>query len=492
MTVAPAGEGVRARWYLAGAAVIAAFLFASHQPFLNLPFYWDELGQFVPAALDIFQKGAWIPRSTLPNVHPPGVMAYLAAVWSVTGYSIVATRLAMLALAGVGVMATLRLGIRMGLSKGAASLAVALLAISPLFFAQSMMAQLDMPAMVFTVLALLLFLEDRIVAAALCSVILVMAKETGIIAPGLFGLWLWVEGRRREALWFLLPILPLAVWLIVLKRGTGHVLGNAAFTEYNLWYQLHPVRLPLAVLRRLYYLFVGTGHWIGTAAVIVALRNAVVFKTRAWRIAGVLMAAHVLLVSALGGAVLERYLLPVLPILYLAFVAAFWEYGARWRIVSATALGAALIAGNFINPPYPFPMENNLAFTDFVTLQSQAAKYLETHSSQARIATTFPFASALRRPEFGYVRHALHIREIGDFTAADVTPLAREDVAVLVLYPVAWDPLGLMQNQTWTSFLRKYYGYVPPLAPDELQVLLGVHRVARWTRHRQWIEVYQR
>ncbi len=70
--------------------------------------------------------------------------------------------------------------------------------------------------------------------------------------------------------------------------------------------------------------------------------------------------------------------------------------------------------------------------------------------------------------------------------------LAREDVAVLVLYSVAWDPLGLMQNRQWTSFLRKYYGYSPPVSPEEVHVLLGAHRVARWTRHGQWIEIYQR
>ncbi len=492
MTAAPAGERVRARTYLLSAAVLAAFLFLCHLPFLKLPFYWDELGQFVPAALDIFQKGAWIPRSTVPNVHPPGVMAYLAAVWCVTGYSIAATRLAMLALATLGVAATLRLGVCLGLSTGASSFAAGLLVVSPLFVAQSMMAQLDMPAMVFLALALLLFLEDRIIAAALVSAVLVMVKETGLIAPGLFSLWLWTERRRREALWFLLPVLPLLVWLIVLERGTGRLFGNAAFTQYNIWYPLHPVRLPLALVRRLYYLFIGTGHWIGTIAVILALRNTTVFKTRAWRVAGSLVAGHVLLVSVLGGAVLERYLIPLLPVLYIGFSAAFWRYRMRWRIVSATALGAALIAGNFVNPPYPYPLENNLAFTDFVTLQSQAAEYLEARVPQARMATMFPFAGALRRPEFGYVRHAVHVREIEDFSAAHVEPLAREDVAVLVLYSVAWDPLGLMQNRHWTSFLQKYYGYSPPVGPDEVPVLLGAHRVARWTRHGQWIEIYQR
>jgi 4-amino-4-deoxy-L-arabinose transferase-like glycosyltransferase len=492
MPAAPAGKRFRARTYLLSAAGIAAFLLISHLPFLRLPFYWDELGQFVPAALDIFQKGAWVPRSTVPNVHPPGVMAYLGAVWSVTGYSIVATRLAMLALAALGVVATLRLGVRMGLSTAVAGFAAGLLLVSPLVVAQSMMAQLDMPAMVFLVLALLLFLEDRIVAAAVVSAILVLVKETGIIAPGLFGLWLWMERRRRAALWFLLPILPLLVWLLVLERGTGRLFGNAAFTQYNVWYLLHPVRLPLAMLRRLYYLFIGTGHWIGTIAVILALRNADVFKARAWRVVGALAAGHMLLVSVLGGAVLERYLVPVLPMLYLAFVAALWQYRTRWRIVSATALGTALIAANFVNPPYPFPLENNLAFTDFVTLQSRAAEYLETRCPQAKIATMFPFASALRRPEFGYVHGSLHVREIDDFSVVNVEPLAREDVAVLVLYSVAWDPLGLMRNQQWISFLRKYYGYSAPVGADEVHLLMGAHCVARWARHGQWIEIYQR
>jgi len=492
MTVVPAGRRTSARNFLLVGAALAAFIFASHLTFLKVPFYWDELGQFVPAALDIFQKGAWVPRSTVPNVHPPGVMAYLAAVWSITGYSIAITRLAMLGLAAAGAVVTLRLGTCMGLSVGAATLGAGFLSVSPLFFSQSMMAQLDMPAMVFLALALLLFLEERIVAAALVSTVLVMMKETGIIAPFLFGMWLWFEKRRREAMWFVVPVLPLVAWLMVLDRATGRLFGNAAFTEYNVWYLLHPVRLPLALMRRLYYLFIGTGHWIGSIAVVLALRQSLLFRTRAWRIAGLLVVGHVLLVSVLGGAVLERYLLPVLPILYVAFAAALWRYAKPWRIASAAALGTALIAGNFLNPPYPFPLENNLAFVDFARLHGEAAAYLETHYPDGKIATMFPLASALRRPEYGYVRHRLHVREIDDFSSRNVAPLAREDVAALVLYSTAWDPMGLMENPEWTAFIQRYYGYEAPVSPEEIRVLLGAHRVARWTRHGQWIEIYQR
>ena len=492
MNALPADVRARARFCLLAPVALALFVFLSHLPFLKLPYYWDELGQFIPAALDIFQLGAWIPRSATPNVHPPGVMAYLAAVWLVAGYSIAATRVAMLALAAAGTVITLRLGVRMGLSRGAATLAASWLAISPLFFAQSMLAQLDMPAMVFFALALLLFLVERIRAAAIASTVLVLVKETGLVAPVVFFAWLWIEGRRREAAWFTLPVATLLLWLIVLDRGTGYLLGSAAFARYNLWYPLEPVRLSLALLRRLYYLFASSGHWIGTLAVVAALRNAKLFRARAWRVAGSLVAAHVLLVSVLGGAVLERYLVPVLPVLYIGFAAAACRLAPRRRIVSATALSAALIAANFVNPPYPFPLENNLAFTDFVALQTEAAAYLESHFPEATVATMFPLSPALRRPEFGYVRHPLRIREMDDFSTLSVAPLAREHVAVLALYSVAWDPLGLMQNRRWTAFLERYYGYRPPAGANELQVLLGAHPVARWARHGLWIEIYER
>ena len=60
------------------------------------------MGQFAPASLDLYHDGAWVPHSTLPNVHPPGVMAYVALVWRVFGYSILSARLAMLAMAALG------------------------------------------------------------------------------------------------------------------------------------------------------------------------------------------------------------------------------------------------------------------------------------------------------------------------------------------------------------------------------------------------------
>ncbi len=155
---------IRKRTYQFFFLAFAVVLFATHIQFLKLPYFWDELGQFVPAALDILKSGSWVPHSTTPNVHPPGVMAYLAGVWRVFGYSITTTRVAMLLLASFGVLFTFLVGTRLseGLPGIPALTAVLLLLLDPLFFTQSMMAQLDMPSMVFCLLGLVLFFEGGI------------------------------------------------------------------------------------------------------------------------------------------------------------------------------------------------------------------------------------------------------------------------------------------------------------------------------------------
>src|SRR5438270_7916016 len=108
---------VRRQTYVFVYILLALFLALAHGPLLDVPFYWDETGQFVPAALDLYRTGAVIPHSTTPNVHPPGVMAYLAGFWHVFGFSIPGTRVAMLLLASLAALFTFLLAIE--LARGA-------------------------------------------------------------------------------------------------------------------------------------------------------------------------------------------------------------------------------------------------------------------------------------------------------------------------------------------------------------------------------------
>jgi hypothetical protein len=477
----------------------------AHGSLLALPFYWDEAGQFVPASLDLFRAGAWIPVSTIPNVHPPGVMAYLALFWSIFGYSIPATRIAMLVVAALGGLVTFLLGIE--LSRGAmgtpAFAALALLCVSPLFFAQSMLAQLDMPAMCLSVLALLLFLQNRLRASAVACVILVLVKETGVAVPLLFGCWVLFErgscepGKRKaQALWFLLPIPGLAIWLMALHNATGHWLGSAAFAAYNVREPLHPAHFLLAFARRIYYVFIGSGHFIGTFALLWALRRMPLLRDRPWRIAGSFVLAHLLVVSALGGAVLDRYVLPTLPVVYIAFAVSFRSLLPRTRQLTLAALVACLVAANFVNPPYPFPFENNLAFAGFVGLEESAANMVEQFgvalTGGGLVATAFPMANALVNPDLGFVQAPRRVIEIADFSRPEIEKLKERMPDMVVVYQRTWDPLHLLDHPALSGFLARQYGYKPEMSADQIAAALSMRVARRWRRRGLSIELLAR
>jgi hypothetical protein len=363
-----------------------------------------------------------------------------------------------------------------------------------LFYTQAMLAQLDMPATLFTVLALLLFLQDRHLSAALVCTALVLAKETGVLLPLILGLALLADpARSKFAAYYIAPFAVLIAWLLILWRATGHFFGNAGFTHYNLDYALHPVRASLCLLRRIYYLFLADFRWVGTAAIVLAWKETRIYSNRAWRITGLFIAAHVLMVSLLGGAELERYLLVVLPLVYIAMGAGWSALRPRWRVASMAVGSAGLVAGLLLNPPFPFPFENNLAIVDFVELHREAAQFLEKAYPTRRIYTAWPLTQALRDPAFGYVTAKLSAVETSDLRYSTLRVLDPKDVDVLVLYSRTWEPeWGVLRFGMVERFLHHFYEYEPQMNSAQVREHFGLTPVQRWTRRGQWIEIYSR
>jgi hypothetical protein len=489
-------RSVRPDTYLFFLLSFTLVVFLTHAAYFGLPYFWDELGQFVPAALDIYHDGAWIPHSTVPNAHAPGVMAYLAAIWDIFGYSIPATRAAMLLLGSCASFFTFLLAIQLcrGLQGAPAFAPALLLLIDPLFYTQAMMAQLDMPAMLFTVLALLLFLQDRHRAAALACTALVLAKETGALLPAVLALVLLADPPRNKlAVYYIAPLAVLAVWFFILWRATGHLFGDAGFAHYNLSYALNPARASLCFLRRIYYLFLADFRWVGTAAIVLAYKKTRIYSNRARRIVWLFIGTHVLMVSLLGGAELERYLLPVLPLVYIAMGAGWSVLRPIWRNSSIAVVAAGLVAGLFLNPPFPFPFENNLAMVDFVELQRTAAQFLEKTYPKGQIYSAWPLTQALRNPAFGYVNAKLSPAETGDLRYSTLRAVNPKDVDVLVLYSRTWEPeWGVLRFGAVERFLHRFYEYEPQMNTEQVREHFGLIPIQRWTRRGQWVEIYSR
>jgi hypothetical protein len=469
----------------------AALLVLIHLPYLRLPFHWDEMGQFVPAALDIYREGLWVPQSTLPNVHPPGLMAMVALVWRVFGYSILSSRLTMLVIAALGVALSFRLTWHLtgGKSVAPAVMSSMFLIAAPIFYTQSMMVLLDMPAAMLTVAALLLFLNRRYGLCAMACVALVLIKETAITTPAVFGGWLWFKERRRtEALYFGAPALALGIWLTILHRATGHWLGNEEFAQYNVGSALEPFHVFFAMLSRAWFLFVADGHFIGTVALILGRR---MLRGAEWTIAFLVAGAQLLIVTVFGGAELERYVVPVLPVLYAAMAAAALVYAKRWRWASQGVMIAFLIGGWFWSSPFPLPYEDNLDMVDFVQAQEDAAHYLEEHYPSARIASAWPFTDAIKRPEFGYVRQPLHALKASELHIDNIAALGHDYFDLLAVFPNKKSVRGsVLDIAPLRDFLRHYYDYEPQASAEEIRQSIGFSPIQHWRRGSQWVDIY--
>ena len=525
-------------------ALFFAGLMLLHAPLLRLPYFWDEAGYYVPAARDLFLTGTLIPQSTLSNAHPPLVMAWLALAWHVFGYSTLVTRTAMLALSAFSLLGLFRLS-RIAANLPVAWATTALVAIYPVFFTQSSLAQVDLPAAGFTFWALAAYIEDRPWKQAFLFAAAALAKETAILAPlALFGWELlaylmqrrWQQARvetgalarpsraelgsyrpeethwkeflppeHRRTFWphLLLPVVPLASWYAYHYAKTGFLLGNPEFFRYNVAATLNLLRVPLAFGMRLWQLFGYFGLYLLTLAALLAMLRPPQMEHAAarpriplWIQAAFLsvLLAYLAFMSAVGGAVLARYMLPVVPLVILALVSTLWRRARYWKLIVG-AVVIAFVAGLFSNPPYGFTLEDNLAYRDCIVLHAEASRFLAMRYSGERVLTAWPASDELTRPWLGYINanQPFRVLRIEDFSAAqiDVAAKARGRFDVALVFSTKYQPPHpLLENwHAWQRIKEKFFGYHRDLPPEEIAQRLGGTIAYSKEQNGQWIAV---
>ncbi|MGA7931651.1 MAG: glycosyltransferase family 39 protein, partial [Candidatus Sulfotelmatobacter sp.] len=355
-------------------AVIFVFIFLLHLPLLQLPYFWDEAGYYVPAARDLLLTGSLTPHSTVSNAHPPLVMAWLALWWKVVGYAPVVTRTAMLVLAAFSLLGVFRLAERVANLKVAIASTLCT-ALYPVFFAQSSLAQLDLAAAGLTFWALSAYGESQAVATVLWFAVAALAKETAILAPIALAGWeiigllagksslrnLWLDAdlvgnddrngtasyprRVQRIAALLIPALPLGLWYVYHYARTGYVFGNPEFFRYNVAATLSPTRFLLALTMRLWQV-VGYLHlWVLTLAMLLAMcllppqRESASERSRisipVQMVFYVVVLTYVVAMALLGGAVLARYMLPAVPLVIIISISTLWRRLSFWPAAAA-------------------------------------------------------------------------------------------------------------------------------------------------------------
>ncbi|HET9180344.1 MAG TPA: glycosyltransferase family 39 protein [Terriglobia bacterium] len=506
MEKTPANVGFKSGLYFIG--VFGAVALA-HFPFLRLPYFWDEAGYYIPAALDFFRHGLLIPQSTLTTGHTPLIPVYLALAWRLLGFSPLMTRLAMAAFAAGTLVALYALG-RAVAGREVALWACILLAVSPLFFAQTTLAFLDLPASFTTTVAVWALLRRRLGWFALSASIAVLTKETAIVIVPVAIVFVWRSQKHMDrSTWIRLatPVAALAAWAVYYHHATGFWTGNPEYLQYNLYSTLGPVRIASSFARRLYQVFIAGFNWLLVGAALLGLRrmkaarqqNAAEGTTRNeegpegarkefFFLAAVLVAVYIVMLSVVGGAVLARYLLPMLPCFYLALVLLVEFLPRPVMRVAFVLVAAGFVTAWFVNPSYPFAYENNLAYVDFIHLHQQAAEWLSARPETPRILTAWPATDELSHPELGYVKKPLRVVGVPSFAPPDFRNIPGGSFDLVYLYSRQWDPPdNWLRRMPWLARAGKY---TPPIRPAFLAFRYQLHEVASFERRGQWVKIY--
>jgi hypothetical protein len=500
-------------WILYPLFFVAIYL--AHWPLLRLPYFWDEAGYYIPAALDFFHSGTLIPQSTVTNAHPPLPSILLAAWWSIAGLAINGTRTFICMISAAALLGVFRLA-RTLAGPIAALVVTALTALYPVWFAQSTLAHADIFAAAFTLWAMSFYFDRygpthctprRLAAAAILLSLAALAKETAIVTPAALALWEIVlllterkDPNTKASIGWLTtlsaPAVPLAAWYLYHGHKTGFIFGNPEFLRYNATANLSVARVLVSLWHRFVHLAIHMNMYVPVVATIaVLLMPRIVPPTRTTSRAvlsaiGVIIAGNAIAFSILGGALLTRYLLPMFPLVLLVCVAVWQARGkVMWLLTGLTA--AAFLAGLWINPPYSIAPEDNLTYSDMIVLHQQAIAIIGKQFPYATVLTAWPATTEMQHPELGYTRQPIKVIAIDNFSMEQMQKAAADPGAydTALIFSTKWIPAHNLLGRATESTDARYYDFHRDLTPHQAAALLQGQIVWQGYRNGEWAAI---
>ncbi|MBW8749240.1 MAG: glycosyltransferase family 39 protein [Acidobacteria bacterium] len=448
--------------------LLFAGIYLSHITLLRLPYFWDEAGYYIPAALDFFRTGTLIPFTTVTNAHPPLPSILMAGWWHIARFVPSATRTLVVMVSAAALLGVFRAA-RLLAGTAVAATTVFLTAAFSIWFAQSTLAHADIFAAAFTLWGLSFYFESLVrtsptrnaIWAATIFSFAALAKETAIVTPLALAGWELVTGiRARKMRWtwvlaLAFPLLPLIAWYLYHQHKTGYMFGNPEFVRYNATATLDAKRIALSFYHRILHLVVHMNMWVATVLTTGALLLAPYAPERTQRIAKPAMAAIAGLLAAIS---------------FAGFVAAIT-----------------------INPPYAFAPEDNLTYRDFVMLHQQAINVITQRYPQATVLTAWPAWTELMHPDLGYVKQPLQVVPIQNFSAEEVQAATRhpEKYDTALIFSTKYEPATgkLNLGRPLEGEATRYFDFHRDLLPAEAAAVLHGEVVWQAQRNGEWAAV---
>jgi 4-amino-4-deoxy-L-arabinose transferase-like glycosyltransferase len=315
-----------------------------------------------------------------------------------------------------------------------------------------------------------------------------------LITPLLLAALELFRARRSSAMAALLsPILPLALWFAYHRHVTGFFLGNPEYLRYNATANFSVQRIGYALFHRAIHLTMHMNLFVPVLCALACLFLPLL-PGRKPVTRGTLITIYILLVgywiffSIFGGALLTRYLLPAYPMVILLCVADWQRRLQSWWPLAVLSF-AAFVAGIFINPPYHFAPEDNLAYRDMIVLQQDATAVVLQRWPQATVLTAWPMSDELRKPELGYIQTPVKVVSIDNFSLPQLEQAAAEEDTfdTALLFSTKYDPPSLRGHNVTMD--TQYFDFHRDLFPAQAAAILHGTLIWKEERNGQWAAI---
>ncbi len=206
----------------------------------------------------------------------------------------------------------------------------------------------------------------------------------------------------------------------------------------------------------------------------------------------VVILAHVVALSVLGGAVLARYMIPVLPLVVLLCVATLRRRLRHWMWYVA-AVCAAFIFALVTPPPYRVAPEDTLLYRDYILVHDQSETELAQRFPHSRVLTAWPASDEITRPFLGYVEQPMQVVRVENFSAAEMERAAQapDQFDVALVFSTKWEP----PHPLWKTLpfgealQQRFFDYHEDVTPEQAAAMLGGRVVSYHNRNNEWVAI---
>jgi hypothetical protein len=178
------------------------------------------------------------------------------------------------------------------------------------------------------------------------------------------------------------------------------------------------------------------------------------------------------------------------PLVLLIAVTTFYRRVPFWQglaVFSATAFAVGL----FVNPPYGFAPEDNLAYAHVIRLHEAAVAQLNKRYSGATVLSAWPMTDELTRPELGYLKHPYDVFPIENFSEPEIQRAAEEPskFSAALVFSTKYDPPHplLSLGRKSQALDEQYFGLHHDLPPAQIARELGGELVWQKEDQGQWV-----